>query len=98
MKTKEEFKQIIEQAREAGVTSVILEGVSYAIGPLATQKPSYVEEVKAEEILKPLSSFEEFSDIEVKYWSTGYYDQLQAEKEARLKQQQEYKELKRNSK
>lgn len=48
--------------------------------------PGRIEDLKPEEIIKPLSTFEELSDDEILYYSTPYYDELQAKKELQAAQ------------
>jgi hypothetical protein len=41
-----------------------------------------VPDLKPEELISPLSVFEEYTDEEILYWATPYFDELQAKKEA----------------
>jgi hypothetical protein len=79
MKTKEEIAAIIQQSRELGVTSVVIDDVRYDIGSVIVAKGE-VQEMKAEDIIAPMSVFEELTDEDVLYWSSGYYDELQSKK------------------
>jgi hypothetical protein len=44
-----------------------------------------VPDMKAEDIIRPLSVFEEYTDEEIMYWATPYFDELQAQKELQKK-------------
>lgn len=95
MRTKEQFLEIIEQAKELHLEAVEMEGIKYYLGSTSKLKLlGPVEEQKPEDIVKPLSSFEELTDEEVLYYSSPYYDVLKAEKEAKTKQKQQDDELK----
>jgi hypothetical protein len=48
-----------------------------------------VPDLSADELIRPMSPFDEISDEEVQYWATPHYDELQAKKQA---QQQRIKE------
>lgn len=41
-----------------------------------------IPDLKPEQIISPLSPWEELSEEEVQYWHSPYYDELQARKEA----------------
>lgn len=54
-----------------------------------TAKLPYVPELKAEEIVKPLSVLDDYTDEEILYYSSPYYDVLQAQKQKQLEQRNE---------
>lgn len=88
MKTKEEIKELIDFAKENDLASIEIEGVKFSLNPNAVIPSSYVEEMKAEEMVKPLSPFEDLSEEDIRYWATPYFDILQAEKEAAKNQRE----------
>jgi hypothetical protein len=49
--------------------------------PPKEQQSQSVPELKPEEIVKPLSPLDDFSDEEILYYATPYYDELQRKKE-----------------
>jgi hypothetical protein len=49
--------------------------------------PSF--EPKAEDIVAPLSLFDQVSEDEILYWSSPYYDELQAQKEEKQQRLQD---------
>lgn len=56
--------------------------------PIITgEVPDIVPDLKPEQIIAPLSVFDEMTEEEILYWSSPYYDELMAKKEA-LKQKQ----------
>lgn len=94
MKTKEEIDQIISHAKELGLLAVEIEGIKFILPLKDVPKMSVVEDLKAEDIVKPLSPLDEYSDEEILYWSSGYFDELQAKKEAQKNKKQIDDELK----
>jgi hypothetical protein len=77
----DELKQKIAEARLLGCTAVTVEGVTYQIGS-EPQVEKNVPELKAEEIVNPLSVLDEMDEDEITYWATPYYEELQAKKAA----------------
>ena len=55
------------------------------------QKPTVVPELEGKDIVAPLSVMDEPSDDEILYYSTPYYDVLQAKKDQRTQQLAEEK-------
>lgn len=51
-----------------------------------------VPDVKSEEIVTPVSPFDDLTDEEIIYFSTPYYDELQAKKEKQLKDREKDQE------
>ena len=54
--------------------------------PCSEKNREAVDDLKPEQIISPLSVFDEPSEEEIKYWATPYYDVLMAEKEKRNEQ------------
>lgn len=84
-----EIIQVMEKAKELGVSTLKVEGVEIALGQvntgnIPTAKPSQPipEELKPEDIMAPMSVFDELDEEELLYWSTPYYDEIQAKKQA----------------
>lgn len=90
MRSKEEMRAIIEEARELEIPEIIVDGVTYNLErkTLAVELKKFVEELKPEEIVKPMSTLDELSDEEVIYWASPYFDEIQAKKEAHKNQKQ----------
>ncbi len=57
------------------------------------QTPPALQELKPEEIVSPLSVLDEYSDDEILYWSTPYFDELQAKKALRAQQIKDKEDL-----
>lgn len=95
MKTKEEIKEMIEVARALSLESIEIDGMKFTLGNQVQPKPAYVEELKPEEMVKPLSVLDEYTDEEVLYWASSYFDELQMKKEAQTKQKLEDDELRK---
>lgn len=86
MSDENTIERIITQARALGVSEVIIEGVTYKLaGPNPTPVPQPVPDVDPKELMKALPLDQEIDEDEVLYWSSPYYDQYMAEKEARAK-------------
>ena len=96
--TAAEILQVMEKAKELGLQQIKVEGFEASFGPainqvkemapqLSTVNPLLgatqpVPELKAEDIVNPMSVFDEMTDEEIMYWSTPYYQELQDKKEA----------------
>jgi hypothetical protein len=77
------LKERIAEAREAGVTAITIDGVTYAIGLVAETKATLpVPELKPEQIVVPLSVLDDLTEEEILYWSTPYYEEIQEQKAA----------------
>lgn len=50
------------------------------------EKPTVVPDLEAKDIVAPTSVFDEPNEDEILYYSTPYYEVLQAEKQTRLQQ------------
>ena len=84
MKSIGEIKALIELCREQSLTKVEIDGVTFHITPKTEiTRRSLSEEIKPEDLISPLSAFDEPGDDEVLFYSSPYYDELQAEKEKR---------------
>lgn len=94
-KTPEEIAALVALARAQGCGSVEVDGLKFE---LATQQPATgpVPEREAQEIVAPLSALDEYSDEEILYYSTSYFDELQKRKEAHKHKLAEETELKRS--
>lgn len=71
-----EIMQVLIKAKELGITMEDVEAFKAKSVPRET-----VPELKPEDIIKPLSVFDDISEEEIMYWATPRYDELQAEKE-----------------
>lgn len=91
------LREIIEEARELHLESVEVEGIKYTLGANIERKLTLVPEEKAEALMKPLSPLDEYTDEEIQFYATPYFDELQARKEAQAKQKKEDDELKKES-
>lgn len=86
--TKEEKLLLIQEAREFGCKSVTIEGVVYELGKaLPTNEP--INEEALGEAVKNMSVLDEYSQDEILYYSSPYFEELQEQKELKAKQLQE---------
>lgn len=77
-----EILALLVKAKELGVTLEDVEAFKARQGlDGRVRLSSTVPEMKPEDIVKPLSVFDDLSEDEIKYWATPFYDQLQREKE-----------------
>lgn len=92
MKTDEEIQKILDTAKQRGVASVVIDGVTYnlyredIVTNIGTTK--VVPDLEAKDLVVP--GVEEFDDELIQYWSSPYYDILLAErksKEERIKEE-----------
>ncbi len=79
---KERFVELIEFAKEQGLSKVTIDGVDFHIDKIGQKLPSIVE-ASAEDIIRPMNVLDDLSDEEILYWSSGYFEELQAQKDAR---------------
>lgn len=52
------------------------------LSALTPKKSEPVPDMKADQIVSPLSVLDQFTDEEILYYATPYFDELQARKEA----------------
>lgn len=76
---KRERIELIEEAKAMGLKSITIEGIVYEFGE-PVKGGGYVADTKAEDLIKPLSVFEEMTDEEILYWSTPYGLELEAKR------------------
>ena len=83
--TADEIIKIMQQAKELGL-NVKCDGVEISSGSSEViKKPTIkpeIKEMEASDIVKPISLLDDMSDEEVLMWSSPYYDELVAQKEA----------------
>jgi hypothetical protein len=86
-----EIIQVMEKFKELGLTSFKAEGIEMTNAVQATapsaqlQKPKaepIPEDIKPEQIINPLSVFDEMDEEMMTYYATPYYDELLAKREA----------------
>lgn len=73
------LKERIEEARCLGIKAITIDGVTYELGPKPINH-SPIPDMEAAELLKPMSPFDDLSEDEILYYSTPYFEQLQAQK------------------
>lgn len=86
----ERIKQLLEFARENGVSEIECDGVKFKVGP----KPEAIPFDDGRDIVQPKTPFDDLNDEDVLFWSTPTYDELQTKKqlqEAHAKETQDVK-------
>lgn len=87
---KERLEEALQFAREHGLPSITVDGVTMVV-PKETSAPT--REYTEEEFKKLYPQEEPMTDEEVLYWSTPYYDEIQARKKAEAEAQKEKEAL-----
>lgn len=81
MRTKEEIFELIKHVKGMGLESVEVDGMVFKIGNKCVPAPlPFVPEMRSEEIVKPMSVLDEYTEEEVLYWATPFFDELQTRK------------------
>lgn len=80
---REKLKEAIDFARENGLKSICIDGVTMEIGEI--KEPKHEPRELTEDEIKKLAraAGEPMSEEEILYYSTPYYDELQARKKAK---------------
>lgn len=98
--TADDIIRIMEKAKEIGIRAVDVKlpnegNLKFSFvadkADIEEQIKSSVPELKAEDIVKPLSVLDEMSPEEILYYAVPHYDEIQAEKEAHKKKLEEEK-------
>lgn len=88
--TAQEMIEVMRAAKELGLTSFKAEGVEFTIGvQVADVTTELANKATDGDIYSPLSVLDEMDEDEVLYYSTPYWDELQAAKEAMKAQRKE---------
>ncbi len=82
--TKKKRLELLDEAKRMGLKSVTIDDVIYEIG--STKQSGPIREAEARELLTPMSVFDDYSDDEILYYATPYFDELQDMKEKRKQQ------------
>jgi len=69
-----EALKLLIKARELGITDTDIEAFK------AKLAPEVVPELKADEIVKPISVLDDYTEEEIQYFATPYFDELQEKK------------------
>lgn len=86
--TKQERLEIINDAKEMGLTSVTIDGVKYEWS-VTSRAYGPVLDTDASDLIKEMSPFDGLSEEDILYWSSPYYDQIQADKDLKAKHAKE---------
>lgn len=87
---REKLQEALAFARSEGLLTITVDGIKMDVTYPEGIKPAPAE-AKIEDIFK--MGEEELTDDEVLYWSTPYYDELQAQKEEKAKAKKETSEV-----
>lgn len=77
------MQEAIDFAKANGLTSVEVDGIKFEVPRVAV--PEGQTEASEEEIRKLLDTFEEYTEEEILYFATPYFDELQERKKLREK-------------
>ena len=89
--TKQKRLELIQEAKEMGLKSIVIDKVTYNFDPIVVQPQITDEEAKS--MLAPLPYFDQLTDEEVLMWSTPRYDEIQQQKELRKQQIKDREDL-----
>lgn len=84
----EDLIKLMEKAAETGVTELESGDVKLKLkhkDPIKTEPKKEVQDLTAEQLVKPASVLDEMSPEEILFYATPYYDELQAQKEEHAK-------------
>ncbi len=81
------IREIISEAKLMGMTAVTIDGVRYEWSAAKTSGP--VPDTDMADLIKEMSPFDGLSEEDILYWSSPYYDTIQAEKELKAKHAKE---------
>lgn len=85
------LQAVIGAAKAIGLTQIKYNGITIAWGEqeaksnikdLKANIKQTASSDKAEDLISPESIFDQYTDDEILFWSTEYYDQLEAKKKA----------------
>lgn len=79
-------KQLIREAQEMGLASITIDGVKFEFSPTRKKFPN--GDIDTKEVYQDLAALEDLTEEEILYWSTPYFDELQAIKELQNKEKQ----------
>lgn len=81
--TKTKRTALIKEARELGLKSIEIDGVTYNFDD---PKSKTVPTLEAKDIVNPMSALDDLSEDEILYYATPYYDEMQHNKKIREQQ------------
>jgi hypothetical protein len=95
--TAAEVKELMDKAKELGLSHIKVEGFEASLtAPKAEPAPAPTVELSDDEIkalVSQPSPFDDLSEEEILYFATPYFDELQAQKEARAQELKEEEAL-----
>jgi hypothetical protein len=78
--TKDERMALINEAKELGLKSVTIEGITYEFNTHIMAKVDEVPDVEPTDIVAPEAFLDQLTDEEVLFWSVSEYDDIQDRK------------------
>lgn len=90
---KVKLKEALEFAKENKLKCIEVDGVKFDVPIELPEHEDSIEGLDDDEMLQDLDVLEQFTDEEVLYWATPYYDELQRTKELKEKQLKETLEV-----
>lgn len=93
--TAAEIIQVMERARELGVKQLKVGEIEACFdgGIIGNAKHEPVPDQTAEQLVKPMSVLDQFTDEEIKYYATPYFEELMARKAEHAKKLAEETDL-----
>lgn len=86
--TAKEIIEIMERAKELGVNKFKGGGVEvqFSAPEPIKQEPLPIADEPTKDFVAPMSVLDDYSDEEIKYFATPYFDELMAKKQARTEE------------
>ena len=88
----EEIIKILEKAKELGISTIKVDGLEAHSDTERPQEKSMTE-IDDKDLMALVSPLDDFTEEEMLYYATPYFDELQEKKEAMKKQKKEEDEL-----
>lgn len=76
--TKAEALELIKEAKSLGLKSIEIDGLKVEFN--SSEIPIIKEDINDEELVAPMSKYDQLTDEEILFWSSGYGYELEKEK------------------
>jgi len=81
--TSKQKAKLIKEARELGISEIVIDGVTYKLGHAPKQE---MNEADLKNAVKFQSPLDDLSDTEVLFYHSPYFDELQEQTQLRKEQ------------
>ena len=85
--TKEKRLELIQEAKDLGLKSITIDGIVYEFGVTKqVLPPTELTEEQVKALVNPMSVLDDYSEDEITYYATPYFDEIQEQKKIREQQ------------